>query len=200
MMKKLLPILAVLSLLALPALADDVKTSSGTKNGKPYFQASQKISGEATVLAVNKSTREVTLRAADGDTTKLKCGPEVKNFPQIMKGDAVKVVYTETLTITVEPPGTPGTTEETSTAVAKPGEKPHGGVVQKTTVRATIAAIDKAAGTATLQVADGTQHVVTPRNPANLDKVKVGEMVVITYTEGLAASVEKTSTKTAEKK
>ncbi|MFI5370179.1 MAG: hypothetical protein ACHQ52_01385 [Candidatus Eisenbacteria bacterium] len=194
-MKKLLPILAVLSLLALPALADDVKTSSGTKNGKPYLQASQKISGEATVLAVNKSTRELTLRSADGDTTKIKCGPDIKNFAQIAKGDGVKVVYTESLMITVEPPGTAGTSTETSTAAAKPGEHPHGSVTQKTTVKASIAAIDKAAGTATLQMADGTQHVVTPRNPANLDKVKVGDMVVITYTEGLAASVEKPAAK-----
>jgi membrane protein implicated in regulation of membrane protease activity len=195
MLKKLLPILGVLALLALPALADDVKKSSGTKNGKPYFQASQKIEGEATVLAINKSTREVTLRSVEGDTTKLKCGPEVKNFAQIVKGDAVKVVYTETLTITVEPPGTAATTTETSTAVAKEGEKPHAGVIQKTTVKAEITAIDKAAGTATLKGADGEEHVVTPRNPANLDKVKIGDMVVITYTEGLAASVQKTAAK-----
>jgi hypothetical protein len=193
-MKKLLLVVGALMLLALPAFAE-VKESHGTKNGKPYFTASQKTTGTATVLAVNKSTREVTLQMEAGDTATVKAGPSVKNFAQIEKGDEVKVTYSERLEIMVGAPGEPAMTQETSTAQAKPGEKPSAGVIQKTTYQATITAIDTTAKTATLKGSDGTEHVVTPRNPANLKKVNVGDMVTITYTEGLAASVQKVSKK-----
>jgi hypothetical protein len=189
-MKKLLLVLGVLMMLALPAFAQ-VKESHGTKGGKPYFSASQKVTGTATVLDVNKSTREVTLQMEAGDTATVKAGPAVKNFAQIAKGDMVKVTYSEMLEISVGPPGEPATTQETSTSQAKPGEKPSAGVIQKTTYQATITAIDTTAKTATLKGSNGVEHVVHPRNPANLKKVKVGDMVSITYTEGLAASVQK---------
>ena len=193
-MKKLLLVLGALMMLALPAFAQ-VKESHGTKNGKPYFSATQKITGSATVLGVNKSTREVTLQMEAGDTATVKAGPAVKNFAQIAKGDMVKVTYTETLEIMVGGPGEPAMTQETSTSQAKPGEKPSAGVIQKTSYQATITAIDTTAKTATLKGSDGAEHVVRPRNPANLKKVNVGDMVTITYTEALAASVQKVAKK-----
>ncbi|HUK63310.1 MAG TPA: hypothetical protein VLV15_08255 [Dongiaceae bacterium] len=193
-MKKLLLVLVALMLLALPAFAQ-VKETHGMKGGKPYFSASQKVTGTATVLAVNKSTRDVTMMNEEGDTVTVKAGPAVKNFAQIQKGDMVKISYTEKLDIMVGPPGEPATTTETSTAQAKPGEKPSASVMQKTTYTASITAIDTTAKTVTLKGGNGEEHVVTPRNPANLKKVKVGDMVTITYTEGLAASVEKVTKK-----
>jgi hypothetical protein len=75
-MKKLLLVLGALMMLALPAFAQ-VKESHGTKNGKPYFSASQKTTGSATVLDVNKTTREVTLQMEAGDTATVKAGPAV---------------------------------------------------------------------------------------------------------------------------
>jgi hypothetical protein len=80
-------------------------------------------------------------------------------------------------------------------ARAKPGEKPAGVVGKEVTANATITAIDKAAKTATLKGEDGKSVTVTPRDPKNLEKVKVGDRLVITYTEAVAVSVEK-----AEKK
>jgi hypothetical protein len=189
-MKKLLLVFGALMLMALPAFAQ-VKETHGTKGGKPYIAATQTITGTATVLSVNKSTRDVKLATEDGDTVTVKAGSAVKNFAQIAKGDMVKVTYTEKLEITVGPPGEPSMTQETSTSQAKAGEKPRAGVMQKTTYSASITAIDTTAKTVTLKGSDGTEHVVTPRNPANLKKVNVGDMVHITYTEGLAGSVEK---------
>ena len=61
----------------------------------------------------------------------------------------------------------------------------------KTTVNATITAIDRINKTANLKLEDGKSVKVTPRDPNNLDKVKVGDRLVITYTESVAVKVER---------
>ena len=38
---------------------------------------------------------------------------------------------------------------------------------------------------------EGNEFEVTPLHPENLDKVKVGDVVVFTYSQAVAASVEK---------
>jgi hypothetical protein len=172
------------------AFAAPTVKSSVTSSGKPHFEASEKISGEATVLSVNKTKRTVKVRNADGDTVTIECGPQVKNFAQIKAKDVVSLTYTEKLTITVEGPGTAETNVSTDMTTAKPGEKPKATATGKLTYKASIIAIDKEKGTATLKDSEGHDVIVTPRTKANLDKVKVGDMVVFTYTEALAVSVK----------
>jgi hypothetical protein len=81
------------------------------------------------------------------------------------------------------------------TASAKPGEMPAGSVTQRTQYKASITAIDMAAGTATLKGYEGAEFVVTPVHKENLGKVKVGELVVFTHTSAIAASVTKVAAK-----
>ena len=76
-------------------------------------------------------------------------------------------------------------------ATAKPGERPAGVVVNTVTVTTTIENINKKDQTVTLKGPQGNTEVVKVRNPQNLEKVKVGDEVVITYTQALAISVEK---------
>ncbi len=190
-MKSVALILAML--LATTALAATEKTAQKqtAKGGKPYFEASDTIHTQATVLSINHKTRHVALKTEAGDTVKVEVGPEAKNFGQVKKGDVINITYTEKLTIHVEPSGTPSSTSETTTANAKAGEKPAASAKNKSTYKATITAIDKDKGTVTLQGTGGDQFEVTPRHPENLDKVKVGDLVVFTYTEAVAASLEK---------
>ena len=81
-------------------------------------------------------------------------------------------------------------TAEAAEVRAKPGEKPGGAVGQRVTFTATIEAIDLAKGTVTLKGPQGNSQTIKARNPANLKKVKVGDVVDITYTEAVAIEVE----------
>ena len=183
-------------LVAIPFVAGAVETKTGTtKSGKPRLEATQKVTGEATVLSVNKTKRTVKIKNAAGDTIAVECGPQVKNFDQIHPKDVVTLTYTEKLTIEVEGPGEAGEAAEVNSTTAKPGEKPHATVNGKVQYKAHITAIDKTKGTVTMKGADGDEATVTPRNPANIDKVKVGDVVVFTYTQALAASVTKAAAK-----
>jgi len=193
-MRKLI-VFALLAVVALPVAARAAEEVAGakssTKAGKPYFEASEKTTEQATVLRVETASRYVTLKGPHGDTLRVKAGAEVKNFAQIKAGDRVNLTYTERLTIHVEAAGTPEMVTETVTGAAKLGAKPAGSVTERTQYKATIAAIDTANGTATLRGYDNEEFVVTPLHPENLLKVSIGEMVVFTHTEGVAVSVEK---------
>jgi Cu/Ag efflux protein CusF len=80
---------------------------------------------------------------------------------------------------------------EISGTSGKPGEKPHGTITEKTRATATITAIDKTTGKVTMKSQDGDEYVVTAQNKENLNKIKVGDMIVFTVTRSVAASVVK---------
>ena len=117
----------------------------------------------------------------------------VRNLPQVKVGDEVTASYYESLAYEVKKPGTavPGATVAEEAGRAKPGERPAGAGARVTTIVATIAGIDKAAGTVTLQGPTGRMTTIKARDPRNLERVAVGDLVEITYTEAVAISVDK---------
>ncbi len=159
----------------------------------PSWQTSSLVEETATVVAVDQSTRMVTLKGPKGNSVTFKAGEEVRNLAQVKVGDEVRFGYYESLDVRVLKEGEAFPTSGDSSAMvrAKPGEKPAGIVGTETSVNASITAIDLAAKTATLKGEDGKSVTVTPRDPKNLEKVKVGDRLVITYTEAVAVKVEK---------
>jgi len=150
------------------------------------------VSASAKVKAIDLKTRHVTLQRADGSVVKFVAGDQVRNLPQVKVGDDVNVTYYESLAYEVRKPGdaAPGASVAEGAARAKPGEKPGGAAARAVTVTATIAGIDKTAQTVTLRTPDGETTTIKARNPDNLNRVSVGDLVDITYTEAMAISVE----------
>jgi hypothetical protein len=188
--------LAALLLLAAPLVA---LAQQGASAAMPAFSAMVKETRKFTISQIDKAGRVVTVKSASGDTMSVECGPEVKNFAQLKVGDVVQTTYKESLTIHIESSGEPEATSESMTSQAKPGEKPAASMTERTTAKATIKAIDKVKGTATLQTMSGEHFTVVADNKANLDKVKVGNAVVVTYTVAHAISVTKPAAKPATK-
>jgi hypothetical protein len=150
----------------------------------------------ATVTAIDLNTRMVTLKGPKGEVRTIKVGEEAVNLPQVKVGDLVTVKFYESLAVEVIKPGTASAAgEKTAIVRAKPGEMPGGMAARQSTVTATVTAIDKKKGTLTLKGPDGNKVVAKAEDPKNLDKVKVGDELLITYTEALAISVEKAKKK-----
>ena len=151
------------------------------------------VTTTARVKAIDQQTRRVTLERADGSEVTFYADDAVRNLPQVKVGDDVTASFYESLAYQVKKPGTatPGATIAEDVARAKPGENPAGAGVRVTTLVATIVGIDKAAGTVTLQGSTGKATTIKARDPRNLDRVAVGDLVEITYTEAVAVSVEK---------
>jgi Cu/Ag efflux protein CusF len=185
-MKKLHSVFLIAAVAALSACATTAPENvSGTVS-------ENLIAATATVKAIDLTTRKVTLQRADGSLVKVHADENVRNLAQVKVGDTVKVSYYESIAYEVKKPGesAPGTAVTEGLARAKPGEKPGGVAAQVVTITATIAAIDKSAMTVTLRGPDGEMTTVKARDPKKLDRVAVGDLVDITFTEALAISVE----------
>jgi len=150
----------------------------------------------ATVQAIDLNTRIVTLKGPKGEVRDIKVGEEAVNLPQVKVGDLVTVKFYESLAVEVIKPGTAsGAGEKSAIVRAKPGEMPGGMAARQSTVTATITAIDKKKNTLTLKGPEGKTVIAKVEDPKNLNKVKVGDELLITYTEALAISVEKAKKK-----
>jgi len=187
--------LAVALILSLAAggWASDKAMKSGQKKAPPEWKTSTMVEETATVEAVDQKTRMVTLKGAKGNEITFKAGPEVRNLAQVKVGDVVRVSYYEALDIRVLKEGEqpPATGEVSTMARAKKGEMPGGVAGSATTVVVKITAIDMKAKTVLLEGEDGNSVTITPRPPDRLKKVKVGDRLVVTYTEAIAINVER---------
>jgi len=161
----------------------------------PKVMGARVLTLRGTVEAINKEKQEVTIKGPKRSLTVHVRDP--KKLEAIQVGDPVVGKYYESIMIEVKKPGeaTPGVTAQAGVASSKPGEMPAGAVAQQVTVTATIVGIDKKAHTATIKGPEGNVVTVKARDPKNLDKVKVGDNVEITYTEALAISLAKTAKK-----
>jgi hypothetical protein len=160
--------------------------------GKPGGSAEQVTDVRATVTAVDKAQRQFSLRVEGGEEVTLAAPAEMKNFDQLAVGDVVTATYTEAVAWQVRAAGQdgPGASDAASVTAAKPGEKPSVEGRAVTTITATITGIDTAAGTVTLTGPLGNSRTLKARDPSNLKKVKVGDLVDITYSEALAVKVQ----------
>ena len=144
----------------------------------------------ATVEAIDLKTRIVKLRSLAGKPFTVHVGKEAVNLPQVKKGDKVEITYAQTLEVRMAEPGEMRDDVSDMVAGAKPGARPRGIEVTETNITATILEIDKANETAMLKFADGSMAVVKVQNPANLDKVKVGDTIAIKYLEAIEIAVK----------
>lgn len=152
-------------------------------------ERSQVVSVTATVEKIDLKKRMVTVRGSEGKVITIHAGEEVVNLPQVRVGDQVELDYVESLAVRMAKPGE--VRDETAELVtrAKPGSKPGIAEMTETTVTAVILDLDQVRSTATLKLPDGEVAVVKVQDPTNFAKVKVGETIVITYTEAVALSV-----------
>jgi hypothetical protein len=148
------------------------------------------ISTVATVEALDRDTRMITLRNPRGNVSTFEVGDAVKNLDKVKVGDQVVVDYYESLAIEVVKPNTAAAGKETVVDTAEPGEKPAGTLTHKTTMIATVEQIDHAAPSITLRASDGSLKTVKVRHPERLNLVKVGDTLKITYQLAVAVSVE----------
>jgi hypothetical protein len=164
---------------------------------KPAGRVEDVVEARLMVTAIDLPQRVVTLKDENGEEIVVTAGEDVKNLAQVSVGDEVIVSYTEALAWQVKPAGkgAPGVSEEEKVTTAKPGEKPAATAGRSVMLTATITAIDLTKGTVTLTGPEGNSRTIKARDPANLKKVQVGDLVDITYSEALAIAVRPVSKK-----
>ena len=143
-----------------------------------------------TIVAIDQTNRMVTLKDKDGYTDSIYAGPEVKRFNELKVGDKVTVRYYESVVYQIQKPGaTPVPSGEQAGIVRGKGPKPGGTISRQITATVTVTAIDMKVPSVTIKMDDGSVSSFKVEDKKNLEGVKVGDRVQITYTEALAISV-----------
>jgi len=144
----------------------------------------------ATVTAVDKASRTVTLKGPKGNEVDVVAGEQVKNFDQIKVGDQVTAQYQESLTLELKKTkGKLDATEKAGAVRAAPGERPAGAVGRQVTVLADVVKVDQPNSIISLKGPKGRVVDLKVRNQDHFKVVKVGDQVEAVYTEALAIAV-----------
>src|SRR5262245_55218445 len=119
--------------------------------GKGTGMQESVVTATARVEAIDQKTRMVTLRGPDGKDFTFRAGEEVKNLPQVRKGDLVNVQYYESIAYQVKKKGKPDVAAAEELATAPVGSMPAAAGGRVLTLTAKITKIDRATNTVTLK-------------------------------------------------
>ena len=190
-MNKVLVLLASLFLVASSSWAGEMPATAD----KPSMSTSETIIMTAMVEAINHETREVTLRGPEGNSASFIASEEARNLDQVQVGDIVMAEYVQSMSIEVfaNDGVEPGAGEIAAMGRSEKGEMPGMAAIDTVVVTATVEEINIEANTFKLKGPSGEIKEYEAQNPENLKKAEVGDLVVITYTEAVAITVEKTT-------
>ena len=179
------------------ALAASLALLAGCASGgkpadeKPSGREQTLVEMRAVVIGVDQVNRLLALEAADGGRLVLPVAEEFRDFDRARVGDQVVVSHTQAIAWQVKPSdkGAPGVSSRETLSNPRPGEAPGGAVERAITITATITAFDVAGGIVTLTGPQGNRQRFIAHRPADLEKIRIGDLVDITYSEALAVAV-----------
>ena len=161
---------------------------------RPYMFTSTTSRVTAVVEAINHETREVTVKKSDGEVVTFIASEEARNLDQVAVGDIVNAEYVQTMSVEVL--ANEGHDEPAAGGLAvvgrtEKGDMPGMEAINSQIVTATVEEINIEANTFKLKGPDGEINEFTARNPENLKRAAVGDLVVITVTDSVAVAVTK---------
>jgi hypothetical protein len=178
--------------LALNALAQETKPT-----GPKPLSAERTIlvTVTAKVEAIDQAKRQVTLKGPLGNVVTFIVDERVKRLSEVKVGDEVTAEYYVSLAGELRAP----TEEEKETPLtiiaggvrAPKDTSPAGGVLRAFKVVARVVGLDLPTQSVTLEGPLGNSGTIRAENVEKLKQLRLGDTVVVTYTEALAISLQK---------
>jgi len=172
------------ALAASPALADDQAPQMGSSKSRSMHDT-------VTVTAIDKGARSLTVKNDAGDVHVLNVPADVKSFDKLKKGDKIDIDYTESVAISMLPPGAKPSASKAS-GMARSGEG-QGVVGKQTTISAEVLEVDAANNKVVFKGPKGNARVVNVEDQemqAKLPNLKPGQVVQVTYTEAVVLAIQ----------
>ena len=166
-----------------------------TKPARMTREDTALVTVTASVEAIDVAKREVTLKGPLGNTVTFTVDPKVKRLDEVKVGDLIRAEYYISIAAELRKP----TAKEEKTpfvlldaaAKAPPGASPAASGLRRFKVVTTIEGLDRPAQTVTVKGPRGNYLTVRVADPSRLTQMRIGEHVIITYTEALAIGLEK---------
>jgi Cu/Ag efflux protein CusF len=166
-------------------------TSAAPVAAQTPVTKSASVSATATIQAIDSTTRTVTLRDEQGQEDTYSVGPEVTRFNEFKVGDTVKMTYYESMVFQIRKPGDkPAATVDAAVNRGK-GALPSGSASVQEKMTVTVKAIDPAVPSVTVTTSDGRTVTRKVDDKKNIQGLKVGDQIDITYTRALLTSVQR---------
>ena len=178
------------SLLAMTTMAQTpTGQTSGTQPGKKGV--ARTVSLMATVTAVDKASRDVTLKGPQGNEITVTAGPDVKNFDAIKVGDGVNVSYKEALIVELKKGGgmVVGRSESQGAMKMNSGATVPGTLGRQVTIVADFIGVDPATQTVTLKGPKRTVDMVVS-DPQQFQRIAKGDQVEASYIQAFAVALD----------
>jgi hypothetical protein len=174
------------------ALATVLSASSAFAADIPLSATVEADQVTTKVLAVDPANHQVVLEGAEGRQVHIQLSDKAKNLGNLKVGDLVKIEVTRSVAAYLDTDvdkGLPGSTERTGELRNAVGSSnPGGEAFRQVQVQLKITKIDLATNQVTLENPSGqskTLNVEKPEIQAKLKNLKVGQSVVVTYTDVL---------------
>jgi hypothetical protein len=173
--------------------AGAIKPEGGKPGEIAGDSAAAIMSATATVEAIDKEKRLVTLKGPEGNSRVIHLGENVINFDQIAVGDKVRATIAEGVALSIDKPGTvpPPAGGQAIMARAPKGSKPAVILAGSSQMNGKIQAVDAEKRTVTLTDGEGKPRTVKVGPNVDISKLKAGDEVSAQVTETVAIVVEK---------
>lgn len=174
------------------ALATVLSASTAFAADIPLSATVEKDQVTTKVLAVDPANHQVVLEGEEGRQVHIQLSDKAKNLGNLKVGDLVKIEVQHSIAAFLDTDvdkGLPGSTERTGELRNAVGSSnPGGEAFRQVQVQLKITKIDLATNQVTLENPSGqskTLNVEKPEIQAKLKNLKVGQSVIVTYTDVL---------------
>ena len=193
MKKIILPITA--AVLAMPFIASAQNAPQAAvmvAKGPGEVAAGDVIQIQGKIKSIDKQAGTATVVGADGKEVVLSIGSQVRNFDQVKVGDLITLTFAQAIALDLHKSVNGGKLGQpivsTESVRAAPGSKPAGAMERTVSITANIIKVDQKTQMVTLKGPNRTVELKV-KDPAVLQKVKVGDQVDATFTEAVAIQV-----------
>ncbi len=178
-------------------VSTDVQEVPASSSDKPAMSATQSVIEKATVIAVDRKTREVTVKDEKGEPYTFIAEEGIGSLDLVKEGDIVKLEYVRNFSFRVlEAKDMEAAAAEVAlVGHTEEGEMPGIAVIDKKVEIFLVEEIDLENNTYKLKNKDGIVRQFKEYRPSDLQKSKVGDILVVSYTRGVAISIEKSPAK-----
>lgn len=160
-----------------------------------HAERAMAIEIDAEVIAVDNETRELVLQLPTGEQMTTVVDPKVARFSEIAPGDFLVVTYLAALAAELREP----TEEEMANpwvegadaGIAGAEEAPGGAMISAVRAVCTIEGMNRLIGTVTILDSRGKAHVIGDVTAERIEQLRIGQSVVMTFTQALAVGIEK---------
>jgi Cu/Ag efflux protein CusF len=189
-LKRIIGILTLTAVLGiLPAVAGEAESQTTVREDVKL------VTLLAEVVAIDHETRDITLADEYGKELEMVAAESIQRLDEVEVGDFVKLAYYLSIAYDLREP-TPDELENPLQIIEdaeRAGmDEPPGGIgIEVMKAVCTIEGLDRPTATVTLKGPLGGLNVVQVKDVSNLPKLRIGQSVVVTFTQAVAIALEK---------